>query len=68
MLLVLGLTSALYALLDIRSDVLARPHLESDAVLLARFTGVPAVVWGVLWIGVALVACWYALRRWLRRA
>ncbi|HSJ09894.1 MAG TPA: M50 family metallopeptidase [Longimicrobiales bacterium] len=67
-LLTLGLTSALYALLDIRSDILARPHLESDAVMLARMTGVPAAVWGVLWIGVALVACWFGLRRWLRRA
>jgi hypothetical protein len=44
----LGLTSALYALLDVRSDVLARPHLPSDAVMLSELTGVPAVAWGVL--------------------
>lgn len=66
-LLVLGLTSALYALLDIRSDVLTRPHLESDARLLAGLTGVPTLVWGVLWTAVAVVACWFAIRRWLRR-
>jgi hypothetical protein len=29
---------------------------------------VPTLVWGVLWSGIALVACWFALRRWLRRA
>lgn len=67
-LLMLGLTSTLYALLDIRSDVFAGRGLESDAVMLARLTGVPALVWGGLWIGVALAACALALRRWLRRA
>jgi hypothetical protein len=67
-LLVLGLTSALYALLDIRSDILSRPHVQSDAAMLADLTGVPTVVWGFLWIGVAAAACWFALRRWLRRA
>jgi hypothetical protein len=67
-LLVLGLTSALYALLDIRSDILSRPQVRSDAAMLAEVTGVPTVVWGVLWIGIAFAACWIALRRWLRRA
>jgi hypothetical protein len=67
-LLVLGLTSALYALLDIRSDILARPHLQSDARMLAELTGVPTLVWGGLWGVIALVACWFALKRWLRRA
>src|SRR5690606_590097 len=43
MLTVLGLTSALYAVLDIRSDVLARPYLESDARMLAELTGVPKI-------------------------
>jgi hypothetical protein len=68
LLLVLGLTSALYALLDIRSDIIARPHLESDARMLARLTGVPTMVWGALWGGAGIAACWLALRRWLRRA
>jgi len=64
----LGLTSALYAVLDIRSDILQRPHLESDARLLAGMTGVPTLVWGVLWMAIALVACWAMLRRAYRRA
>jgi hypothetical protein len=67
-LLVLGLTSALYAVLDIRSDILARPHLESDAHMLAELTGIPTIAWGLLWAGLAIAACWFALRRWLRRA
>ena len=53
-LLTLGLTSSLYAILDIKSDVLDRPELRSDAAMLAEITGVPTVVWGFLWIGVAL--------------
>ena len=67
-LLVLGLTSALYALLDIRSDILARPHVQSDAAMLADLTGVPTVAWGLLWIGLGLAACWIGMRRWLARA
>ena len=67
-LLVLGLTSALYALLDIRSDILSRPEVRSDAAMLAELTGVPTMAWGILWIGAAVAACWLALRRWLRRA
>lgn len=59
----LGLTSALYALLDIRSDVLQRPHLESDAAMLADLTGVPTVVWGLLWTGIAAAALIWTLRR-----
>ncbi|MBW3534847.1 MAG: M50 family metallopeptidase [Gemmatimonadetes bacterium] len=67
-LLVLGLTSCLYAILDIKSDVLDRPHLPSDALLLARMTGVPTVVWGVLWIGAALLVSGLLFRWAWRRA
>jgi hypothetical protein len=63
MLTVLGMTSALYALLDIRSDILQRPHLESDAHMLMELTGVPTLVWGAIWIGAGMVACWFMLRR-----
>ncbi len=59
----MGLTSALYALLDIRSDILDRPGELSDASMLAHLTGVPTLVWGVLWVGLGLVACVWMLRR-----
>ncbi|MGH7505337.1 MAG: M50 family metallopeptidase [Longimicrobiales bacterium] len=65
---VLGLTSALYALLDIRSDILQRSHLPSDAQMLAQLTGVPTVVWGVLWGGIGLVAGVWMVRRQYARA
>jgi len=67
-LVVLGLTSVLYAILDIKSDILDRPELRSDAAMLSELTGVPTVAWGVLWIVAAVVAA-VALLRWtLRRA
>jgi hypothetical protein len=62
-LLILGLTSCLYAILDIKSDILDRPELRSDAAMLAEVTGIPTLVWGVLWIIVA-VGVSAALFRW----
>ncbi len=57
---VIGLTSCLYAVLDIKSDVLERPGLPSDARMLADATGLPTLVWGLLWIAVACVAAlWF---------
>ena len=64
--LVLGMTSCLYAVLDIKSDVLDRPYLPSDAAMLAEATGIPTLFWGLLWIGVALVVC-ARLFRWAWR-
>ena len=51
----LGLTSVFYAILDIKSDVLDRPELRSDAAMLAELTGVPTLAWGFLWIAAALM-------------
>jgi hypothetical protein len=66
LLLGLGLTSTLYAILDIKSDVLDRPHLRSDAAMLAEMTGIPTAVWGFLWIGLGLlVSAWLLL--WVAR-
>lgn len=68
LLLVLGLTSCLYAVLDIKSDILDRPELRSDAAMLAELTGVPTPVWGFLWIGLALAVCGLLFRWAWRRA
>lgn len=64
----LGMTSALYALLDIRSDVLDRSHLPSDAFMLAELTGIPTVVWGIVWIALGGAACAWAVTRLYRTA
>jgi hypothetical protein len=66
LLLGLGLTSALYAILDIKSDVLDRSGLPSDARMLFEMTGIPTVFWGFLWIGIALLVCAWLLR-WVAR-
>ncbi len=54
---VIGLTSVAYAILDIKQDILDRPHiLESDAAQLGHYTGLPTLFWGVVWIVVASLA------------
>jgi len=63
LLAVLGLTSALYAILDIKSDILDRPQLQSDARMLSELTGVPTTAWGIIWIAGALAFSAWLLRR-----
>lgn len=63
----LGLTSSLYAVLDVKSDVLERPGAPSDAAALADITGIPALAWGVLWIAASLAVSGWVLRRVWRR-
>lgn len=63
LLLALGLTSALYAILDIKSDIIDRPGAESDAFMLSEITGVPTVAWGAIWIVLALGFSFWLLRR-----
>ncbi len=64
----LGLTSCLYAILDIKSDILDRPHLRSDAAMLSEMTGIPTTTWGGLWIGTAILVSILAFRRAYRAA
>jgi hypothetical protein len=68
LLLSLGLTSSLYAILDIKSDVLDRPLLRSDAYMLSEVTGVPTTAWGIIWITVALTVTALLFRRAYRQA
>jgi len=59
----IGATSALYAVWDVASDVLFRHSNESDAAAIAQLTGIPAIVWGVLWIAVSLGVLGYVVKR-----
>jgi peptidase M50B-like protein len=68
LLLTLGLTSTLYAILDIKSDILDRPNLQSDAAMLGDLTGISTVVWGFLWIGLAILCSLWLLHRSYRKA
>ena len=38
------------------------PAVPTDAVNMAQATGVPAIFWAVLWIGLALGILWFAMR------
>ena len=67
LLALVGTTSCLYALLDVKSDVLDRPGAPSDAVALAQLTGVPALAWGLLWMAASAAVIWALWRRvWAR--
>jgi hypothetical protein len=68
LLLTLGMTSSLYAILDIKSDVLDRPHLESDAHMLGELTGLPTQAWGAIWIVIAVAVTALLFRRAYRNA
>ncbi len=59
----IGVFSVLYALLDIRDDVLLRAAAPSDARMLAERTHVPAIFWGILWIGAGVALLWRLRRR-----
>lgn len=65
---VLGLTSCLYAILDIKSDILDRPDVHSDAYMLYQMTGIPTLVWGIVWIAVALLVSGLLFKRLYDRA
>jgi len=57
----IGFTSCLYAVLDIKSDILDRPGCRSDAKMLSEVTYIPTFVWGILWITCALFLSVYFL-------
>ena len=61
MLRIIGVTSCLYAILDIKSDVLDRSHLRSDARMLAEITNLPTMFWGILWIVIAIGSTFWFL-------
>ena len=58
----LGLTSMLFALLDIRDDLVSRTVAGSDAAVFSQYLPLPPVVWGVIWGGLALVVSVWVLR------
>ena len=52
----LGLTSTMYAIIDIKEDLISRTVPGSDAYALSNELFLPPVFWGVLWIIIALLA------------
>jgi len=64
----LGLTSVGYAIFDIKSDIIDRPEVHSDAFMLSQLTGIPTIFWGILWIGLGVAAATLLLRRAINNA
>ncbi len=58
----IGLTSIMYAPLDIYSDTISRSYLQSDAYLLAEYTGGTTLLWGSIWIIISVVVIFYCLK------
>jgi hypothetical protein len=52
----LGLASVLYAVIDIKEDLVSRTVPGSDAYAMSRELFLPPVFWGLLWMALAVVA------------
>jgi hypothetical protein len=59
----IGSMSMLYAVADIASDVIFRHPGTSDAAALARLSGIPALVWGIIWIALSIAVLVTVVRR-----
>lgn len=59
--------NALDSLLDLVQASTAAPDAVTDAQIMAMLTGVPAVVWALLWSGIAITILWQSLRIAYRR-
>jgi hypothetical protein len=66
--LYLGGMSSLYALVDVKEDLLTLEPRLTDASILAGMTGIPAIVWGLLWSALSLAVFILIMRAALRRA
>lgn len=66
--LYLGGMSSLYALVDVKEDLLTLEPRLTDASILAGMTGIPAIVWGLLWSLISLGVFLLIMRAALRRA
>ncbi len=62
---VLAVMSSLYALYDL-GDFLQR-GAQTDAVILARITSVPAFAWAIIWSAISLIVLYVAGKRALTR-
>lgn len=65
--LLVGVSSCVYVLIDIQADVFWPGGGVSDATLLARHTGIPALFWGVFWYLLALGLLFFGLAQVIRR-
>ncbi|AUQ75303.1 M50 family metallopeptidase [Phaeobacter piscinae] len=65
---IIGISSMIYAPLDIWDDTIARSYLRSDARMMAEEIGGTTVIWGGLWLVISLAAIGVTLRYGLGRS
>jgi hypothetical protein len=62
----LAVQCVLNALFDLKTvffmSASFEPTIHTDALNMARATGIPAIFWTVMWIGLALGILWFAMR------
>lgn len=58
----IGLTSMLYAIIDIKEDLISRTIPGSDAYAFSQIIPLPPVVWGIIWGLLAIVGAFFVLR------
>jgi hypothetical protein len=62
----LAVQCVLNALLDLKTVFFLSspfaPSVPTDAMNMANATGVPALIWAVVWIGIAFLILWFAMR------
>ncbi len=58
----IGLTSILYAVLDIKDDLITRTVRGSDAYQMSKIIPLPSVVWGIIWMAVSIIAAAFFLK------
>ena len=58
----IGLTSMMYAPLDIYSDTISRSYLQSDAYFLAEYMGGTTLLWGSIWMLISIAVIIYCFK------
>ncbi len=58
----IGVVSCLYVVLDIKNDLIDRSGVGSDADSIAEMTGIPSVLIGLIWLGIALLVVYGSLK------
>jgi len=62
----IGLTSCLYVLIDINSDLISRTGIGSDADKIAEITGFPSILIGIIWMLIAALIVFIMLKNSIR--
>ncbi len=62
----IGLTSMLYAVIDIKEDLISRTVPGSDAYRMSEIFPLPAVVWGCIWALLSIAGAFLVVRNGLK--